>query len=68
MTVKNILKEPFSHTDVEGIVLEVVNAGESDNLKIIVTQKVIDVIGLTDENLPERVKSWIHQICLPYTA
>jgi hypothetical protein len=29
---------------------------------------VIELIGITDNKLPERIKTWIHQHCLVHTA
>ena len=61
------LREPFSDTNVFVVVIEEVEKW-TDNLKERVTAKVIDLIGITDNKIPERIKTWIHQHCLVHTA
>lgn len=67
MTVKNIIHESFDSENVSVIVDEEAKSG-TDELKDRVTAKVRERTGITTGNLPERVRTWIHQLCLPYTA
>lgn len=67
MTQWRDLREPFSDNQVFVVVLEEVEKW-TDNLKARVTTRVIELIGITDNKLPERIKTWIHQHCLVHTA
>ncbi len=59
------LRQPYSHLDVEMVVIAELSNG-LDGLKDRVAAIISDNIGIND--LPERVRTWIHQICLPHTS
>jgi hypothetical protein len=61
------IRIPFSHHDVEAIVTQEAAEGTED-LKSRVAMKVREAMYITSGNLPERVRAWIHQICLPHTS
>jgi hypothetical protein len=61
------LRIPFSHTDVEEIVIQELEHGTNE-LKDRVTLRVRDIVRIGEKDLPERVISWIYNLCLPHTA
>lgn len=68
MTVHNEVREPFSASDVSRIVRDEVIERGTDELKTRVLARVMQMIGITDGKLPERIRTWVYKICLHYTA
>lgn len=58
------LRQPYSHLDVEMVVIAELANG-LDGLKDRVAGIVKDSIGI---KLPDRVRSWVYQLCLPHTS
>lgn len=65
MAITNSIKEPFGSDDVQSVVTVALELG-TDDLKDRVTEKIVEIIWIAQ--LPERVRSWIYQLCLPHTA
>lgn len=61
------IRQAFWYTDVQEIVNLELKTG-TDDLKERVRLAVISKMGLTDNTIPERVRTWIHQLCLTHTA
>ncbi len=59
------LRQPYSHLDVDMVVIAELANG-LDGLKDRVTDIVKDNIGI--DQLPKRVSTWVHQLCLPHTS
>lgn len=59
------LRQPYSHLDVNEVVIAELANG-LPGLKDRVADIIKDNIGIAD--LPERVRSWIYQLCIPHTA
>jgi hypothetical protein len=68
MSPTQVIREPFHHTDVYAIVEQEAQVGDLEALKIRVTGRVEVLVGLPAAKLPERIRTWIHQICLRHTA
>ncbi len=67
MTVKNIIRTPFSHEQVSAIVIEE-SEKWTDNLKARVIQRVSDATWVAENNFNKRMKAWIHQYSMSKTA
>ncbi len=67
MAVTNSIQKPYSHTDVQAIVTTQLQEW-TDWLKDRVTASVRGFLGIYESELPERIGTWIHQLCLPHTA
>ncbi len=67
MSIRNEVREPFHYLDVERIVSEQAESDGIEDLKPRVIAKVRETMRLIEAPLPERVRAWIHQICLQYT-
>ncbi len=67
MTDKQVSWAMFWYADVQEIVLEELENG-TDELKERVRLAVISKIGILDDNLPEKIRAWVYQLCLPHTA
>lgn len=61
------IRIPFSHTDVQRAVNIELEAAGTDGLKERVTARLKYTMDITSGNFPVRVRSWVHQICVPYT-
>ncbi|MBC7503508.1 hypothetical protein H7169_00885 [Candidatus Gracilibacteria bacterium] len=59
------LRQPYSHLDVDMVVIAELANG-LPGLKDRVTDIIKETIGI--DELPERVRSWIYQLCIPHTA
>lgn len=62
------LRKPFHHTDVYAIVQEELKENDTDTLKLRVMGRVASIVGLPSTKLPERIKTWVHQLCMRVTA
>ncbi len=67
MNTTPAIRQAFWYTDVQEIVEQELESG-TDELKERVRLAVISKMGLTDNTIPERVRGWIHQLCLTHTA
>lgn len=68
MTIHNTVREPFHYLNVESIVIRQVASSGTEGLKPRVVAEVREIIGLPSDPLPERVRTWVHQLCLRRTA
>ena len=59
------LRQPYSHLDVDMVVMSELENG-LDGLRDRVADIIKGNIGI--DTLPERVRSWIYQLCIPHTA
>ncbi len=67
MDTSPLIRQAFWYTDVQEIVNIELKTGTED-LKERVRLAVISKMELTDNKIPERVRTWIHQLCLTHTA
>lgn len=65
MLTKPDLRQPYSHLDVEMVVIAELPNG-LDGLKDRVAAIITDNIGI--DQLPKRVSAWVYQLCLPHTS
>ncbi|MFA6090400.1 MAG: hypothetical protein WC774_01340 [Candidatus Gracilibacteria bacterium] len=63
-----IIAFPYGHTDVQEIVTAVVQESGIDSLKEKVITQVKNAMGITNGNIPQRVNTWIYNICLVHTG